>query len=546
VEVHVEAVRAFEERSASARDHPLRRRPPPRSVLLGAIVVALTVLVPTAYLIVRASQGGANDLVAILTDGRTIALLGRTIALALAVTAGALLIGVPIAWLTTRTDLPGRRAFAVLTALPLVIPTYVGGYTFIAALGPKGIAQGLLAPLGVDRLPEFYGFFGAWLVLTLFTYPYVLLTVRAAVRRLDPALEEAARALGRSDRETFRRIVLPQLRPAATAGALLVALYTIHDFGAVSLLRYDTFTRAIYISYQGSFDRNRAAVLSLVLVALTMIVLAVEARGRGRAAYYRSHGSAPREPRIRGLGRRRWPAFAACTALVSVALALPVGVITYWLVRSAREGAGIGRTLGAALHSFEASGLAAILAVAAAWPIAVMAVRFPGRLARATERASFTGYALPGVVVALSLVFFGIRAAPALYQTLVMLVFAYIVLFLPQAGGALRASLLQLNPALEEASHSLGAGRLRTVRRVILPLVRPGIAAGAALVFLTAMKELPATLLLAPTGFRTLATEVWSATNASFFDRAAPPALGIVLASSIPLAALMLRERSAR
>ncbi len=546
MEVPVEAVRAFEERSASARDHPLRRRPPPPAVLLGAIAVALVVLIPTAYLIVRASQGGARDLFEILTDGRTLALLGRTVALALAVTAGALAIGVPLAWLTTRTDLPGRRAFAVLTALPLVIPTYVGGYTFIAALGPKGIAQGLLAPLGVDRLPEFYGFFGAWLVLTLFTYPYVLLTVRAAVRRLDPALEEAARALGRSDRETFRRIVLPQLRPAATAGALLVALYTIHDFGAVSLLRYDTFTRAIYISYQGSFDRNRAAVLSLVLVALTMLVLAVEARGRGRAAYYRSHGSAPREPRIRRLGRRRWPAFAACTALVSVALALPVSVITYWLVRSAREGAGIGRTLGAALHSFEASGLAAILAVAAAWPIAVMAVRFPGRLARATERASFTGYALPGVVVALSLVFFGIRAVPALYQTLFMLVFAYIVLFLPQAGGALRASLLQLNPALEEASHSLGAGRLRTVRRVILPLVRPGIAAGAALVFLTAMKELPATLLLAPTGFRTLATEVWSATNASFFDRAAPPALGIVLASSIPLAALMIRERRAR
>ncbi|MGH2786040.1 MAG: ABC transporter permease, partial [Actinomycetota bacterium] len=185
-------------------------------------------------------------------------------------------------------------------------------------------------------------------------------------------------------------------------------------------------------------------------------------------------------------------------------------------------------------------------AVAAAWPIAVLAVRFPGRLARVTERASYTGYALPGLVVALSLVFFGIRAVPALYQTLFMLVFAYIVLFLPQAGGALRASLLQINPALEEASHSLGAGRYRTIGRVVLPLIRPGIAAGVALVFLTAMKELPATLLLAPTGFRTLATEIWSATNAAFFDRAAPPALAIVLASSIPLAVLMFRERGLR
>ncbi len=514
--------------------------------MAGAIVVALVVLIPTAYLVVRAAEGGAHDFWATLTDARTVALLGRTVALAAAVTAGALAIGVPLAWLTTRTDLPGRRVIAVLTALPLVIPTYVGGYTFVAALGPKGIAQSILEPLGVDRLPEIYGFFGAWLVLTLFTYPYVLLTVRAAVKRLDPALEEAARALGRSDRETFRRIVLPQLRPAATAGALLVALYTIHDFGAVSLLRYDTFTRAIYTSYQGSFDRTRAAVLSLVLVGLTLVVLAAEARGRGRATYYRSHGSAPREPRVRRLGRRRWPAFAACSGLIGIALALPVGVIVYWMVRSAREGAGLGRTLIAAAHSFEASGIAAILAVAAAWPIAVMAVRFPGRLARVTERASYTGYALPGLVVALALVFFGIRAVPALYQTLFMLVFAYIVLFLPQAGGALRASLLQLNPALEEASHSLGAGRYRTIGRVVLPLIRPGIAAGMALVFLTAMKELPATLLLAPTGFRTLATEIWSATNAAFFDRAAPPALAIVLASSIPLAVLMMRERGAR
>jgi iron(III) transport system permease protein len=541
----MDAAGALAERAPSPRAKE-SRRPPPRSVAAGAVVVALVVLLPTAYMIVRASEGGAHDFLATITDGTTFALLLRTLALAAAVTAGALAIGVPLAWLTTRTDLPGRRAFAVLTALPLVIPTYVGGYAFVAALGPKGLAQELLAPLGIERLPEIYGFFGAWLVLTLFTYPYVLLTVRAAVRRLDPAVEEAARALGRSDRETFRRIVLPQLRPAATAGGLLVALYTIHDFGAVSLLRYDTFTRSIYVSYQGSFDRSRAAVLSLVLVALTILILAVESRARGRAAYYRSHAGAPRRPRERRLGRRRWPAFAACSALVSVALLLPLGVVTYWMLHSAREGGDIGRTLGAALNSFEASALGAVLAVAAAWPIAVMAVRFPGRLARATERASYTGYALPGLVVALALVFFGIRAAPALYQTLVLLVFAYIVLFLPQAQGPLRASLLQLNPALEDAAHSLGAGRLRTVGRVILPLVRPGIAAGAALVFLTAMKELPATLLLAPTGFRTLATEVWTATNASFFDRAAPPALAIVLASSIPLAVLMLREKSTR
>ena len=539
----VEAGRALDELVEPRRHRP-SRRPPPRSVVAGAIAVAAAVLIPLAYLLVRASQGGAQAFVETLTDGRTLELLGRTVALAAAVTAAAVAIGVPTAWLTARTDLPGRRAFAVLTALPLVIPSYVGGYAFVAALGPKGLAQGWLSPFGVDRLPPIYGFFGAWLVLTLFTYPYVLLTVRAAIRRLDPDLEDASRSLGRGPQETFRRVVLPQLRPAATAGGLLVALYTIHDFGAVSLMRYDTFTLSIYTSYQGSFDRSRAAVLGLALVALTMAVLVIEARARGRAAYYRSHAGPPRSPRIVRLGRRRWSAFAGCATLVGVALALPVGVIAYWLVRSAREGPGLGRTVVAAAHSFEASGLAAILAVGAAWPIAVLAVSFPGRASRVLERMSFIGYALPGIVVALSLVFVGIRAVPALYQSLAMLVFAYVVLFLPQAGGAIRASLLQVNPALEEGAHSLGAGRLRTVRRVVFPLVRPGLAAGAALVFLTAMKELPATLLLAPTGFRTLATEVCSATDAAFFARAAPPALGLVIASSIPLAVLMMRERT--
>ena len=510
------------------------------------MAVAAAVLIPLVYLLVRASDGGAHQFVETLANRRTLELLGRTVALAAAVTAAATAIGVVLAWLTTRTDLPGRRVFAVLSALPLVIPSYVGGYAFIAALGPKGLAQGWLSPFGVERLPGIYGFFGAWLVLTLFTYPYVLLTVRAAVRRLDPDLEDAGRSLGRSERDTFRRVVLPQLRPSATAGALLVALYTIHDFGAVSLMRFDTFTLAIYTSYQGSFDRSRAAVLGLALVALTMVLLAAEVRARGRASYYRTHAGPPRAHRIVRLGRKRWAAFAGCAALVGVALLLPVGVIVYWLVRGGGGGSDITRTFSAGINSIQASGLAAILAVGAAWPIAVMSVRFPGRTARGLERVSYIGYALPGIVVALSLVFFGIRAVPALYQSLVMLVFAYIVLFLPQAGGGIRASLLQLNPALEEAAQSLGARRLATVRRVIVPLVRPGLAAGAALVFLTAMKELPATLLLAPTGFRTLATEVWSATDAAFFARAAPPALALVVASSVPLAVLISREKVAR
>jgi iron(III) transport system permease protein len=526
---------------------PARSRPRPasRTLLLGGLIVAAATALPAVYLFIRSADAGAGGIWDILSQSRTIGLLLRTIALTAAVTTSAVVVAVPLAWLTAKSDLPGRRVWAVLLALPLVVPSYVGGYALVAALGPKGIVQGWLDPLGVQRLPSLYGFPGAWLALTLFTYPYLFLTVRAVLRGMDPALEEASLGLGRSRAETFRRVVLPQMRPAIAAGSLLVALYTLHDFGAVSLLRYDSFTRAIYVSYSGSFDRTRAAVLSLMLVALAVIVVAAEVRSRGRAAYHRTHGTAARRAPPVPLGAWKLPALVACGGVLALALGLPVGVITYWLVRSARAAEPLGPTLTAGANSLKVSAAAAAVAVAASWPVAMLAVRHRGRFSRLVEGASFVGFALPGIVVALSLVFFGIRLAPALYQTLLLLVFAYCVLFLPQSVGAVRASLLQVNPNLEDAARALGSRQAAVLRRVVLPLVRPGVAAAAALVFLTAMKELPATLLLAPAGFRTLATEMWSATNAAQFDRAAPPALMLVLLSSLPLALLVARETRA-
>jgi iron(III) transport system permease protein len=227
---------------------------------------------------------------------------------------------------------------------------------------------------------------------------------------------------------------------------------------------------------------------------------------------------------------------------VLLALALHVGIIVYWLARGIAAGEPLRLTFSAAAHSLQASALGALAAVVVAWPVAVLSARYPGRFSHLVERTSYTGYALPGLVVALALVFFGARYAPGLYQTRVTLVFAYVVLFLPQAMGALRASLLQVNPTLEEAARSLGSSSTEVFRRVVLPLVRPGALTGFALVFLTAMKELPATLLLAPIGFPTLATQVWNATSEAFFARAAAPALGLVLLSSVPLAILVLRE----
>jgi iron(III) transport system permease protein len=229
-------------------------------------------------------------------------------------------------------------------------------------------------------------------------------------------------------------------------------------------------------------------------------------------------------------------------AVVLVALVVPVATLVTWLVVGAREGIHLPDTVKAAGHSAQAAGLGALAAVVAAWPVAFLAARHRGAVARWTERAAYAGYARPGLVVALSLVFFGARVATPLYQTVAMLVVAYLVLFLPQGVGALRATLGQISPRLEEASRSLGASRWRTTRRVLLPLVRPGAVAAFALVFLTAMKELPAALLLGPTGWDTLATRVWASTSEGFFARAAAPALVLIVVSSIPMTFLALRR----
>jgi iron(III) transport system permease protein len=511
-------------------------------VRLLALLVGVSAAIPLSYLIVRVWEMGWGDAWAIATSARTRTVLIDTIVLAVSVTAAALAISVPLAWLTTRTDLPARRTWVVLTALPLAIPTYVGSFAMIGALGPRGIVQGWLEPLGVDRLPSIYGFGGAFVVLTLFTYPYLLLTVRAAYNRLDPSLEEASRTLGRNSLVTFLRVVVPQLKPSIAAGSLLVALYVLSDFGAVSMLRYDTFTRAIYLQYRGGLDRGSAAVMGLMLVLLTIAVLAGEQRLRGSGSLHRLHGSGARVAATVHLGRWRWVAAGVCTTLVTVALVIPLAVIGYWLWRGTRVGESWFPAWSLVTNSLWASALGALLTVACAWPVAMLAVRSPGRSSRLVERLSWSGYALPGIVVALALVFFGAKYVPWAYQTMAMLVFAYMVLFLPQAIGAIRSSLLQVTPSVEEASHLLGSGSFATFRRVVLPLTRPGVTAGAALVFLTCMKELPATLLLSPTGYGTLATRVWTASNEAFLARAAAPALALVVLSSLPMLVLVRRE----
>lgn len=508
------------------------------------LLIALVMMLPLAYLLFRAGGVGWTEVLSLLGRTRLLSIMWNSLLLVCGVTILSLALALPFAWLTERTDLPGWRVWTVLAVMPLVIPSYVGGFTLIAMFGPRGVLQELLAPFGVERLPSIYGFTGALWVLTLFTYPYIFMSIRAALHRFDPSLEEAARSLGFNGLQTFLRVTLPNLRPAITAGGLLVALYTLSDFGAVSLLRFNSFTRAIYVQYLSSFDRNVASLLSLALIVFTIILLLLErnSRGRGRPRYYRSSAgvAAPRK-RIE-LARRKWPALAFCGAVVLAALVLPTGVILYWLLRGLTSGESLAPVWAATLNSFRAGALAAVAAAVLGLPVAYAAVRMGGRLMSFAARAVYLGYGLPGIVIALSLVFFGANFAPWLYQTMWMLVFAYVVRFLPQAMGAMQISLMQMNPRLEEAGRSLGLGNRAVFRRITAPIVRPGVLAGMALVFLTTVKELPATLLLSPTGFSTLATQIWSGTDEAFFARAAAPALILLTMSAFSIFLVLMQE----
>ena len=518
---------------------------PPAAIWLPALLVAAALAASPIYLVGR-TLGAGPEAAELILRPRTLWLAARTLALMGTVMVGCLVIAAPLAWLTVRTDLPGRGFWRVATMLPLALPSYIVGFAVTAGLGPRGILQGWLeAAFGIERLPSIYGFAGAAFTLIIISFPYALLPIRAALWSLDASLEESARALGHSRWQTFRRVTLPLLRPAILAGGLLTALYTLSDFGAVAMMKYETFAWSIYIQYGAALNRTLAAAWSLALIALALAVVWGESAARGAASggrYYRSRGGASRPAERVALGWWRWPALAGVGLVALVSLGLPLGILAYWTARGVAAGEPLALLWRAAGNSVGVSALAAGLTVLCAAPIAVLSVRYPGRFSRWLERLGFVGFALPGIVIALGLVYFGANYAPWLYQSLGMLAVAYTTLFLPAAVGALRASLAQARPEFEEAARSLGKSPLATLLTVTLPLARPGILTGAALVFLLTMKELPATLILSPIGFTTLASSIWSAAEEAFFARAAAPALLLVAVSSLPLAIIALRE----
>lgn len=493
---------------------------------LAALAATAIAVLPLAYLVIRATSGGLAAFAEVLWRPRTLELVLASVQLAVAVTASCVVLGVGLGWLVTRTDLPGRRVWQVALALPLAVPSYIAAWAWLA-----------LAP-GVA------GFAGSYLVLTTISYPYVLLPVVAALRRTDPALEDVARTLGLTAAQAFWRVAVPQLRPATIGGALLVGLYVISDFGAVATMRYEVLTTSIYRAYRSVFDPVPAAVLGcLVALIALLLIVAVRAVGGRRGATMAAR-PARRHPTAR-LGRLGWPTLILPAGLLALVLGVTGAGLVEW---SARETVPVEwpELLGVIANTLGVSALAAACVVLIATPVAVLAARHPGWVSRVAEFSAYLGHALPGVVVGLGVVYFGIRVATPLYQEMPLLVFGYVVLFVSLALGVIHNAVAQVSPRLGEQACLLGRSRW-SAAAVQVRLIAPGMSMAAALVCLTVMKELPATLFLRPTGFDTLATEVWSRINALSYAGAAPYAAAIIVLAAVPTAALsLLGERRQR
>lgn len=503
---------------------------------IATAVVLLPALIPPVSLTWQVITQGIGTPIPLQ---RLVELFLGTLALTVAVTVTALGIGTATAWLTNRTNVPGRRLWMILAALPLVIPSYMAALTIIGATGPAGL---LSIWLGVE-IPTPYGFVGAWLALSLFLAPMAHLIVTPALRLIDPATEEAATGLGANRIRVFFTITLLQLRPALVSAGLMVGLYTISDFGAVSLLRFDTFTRAIFTLYAGQIDRRPAAALSVVLMVLALVILFLERRTRSRAGYHLKSASRRRR-RIRLTKWGKNGALVFLGSFVFVALIVPISVLLFWLIRGLNAGQDLGMFWDEIARSLSVSLLAAAAAAVVSLPIAMVTTWKRGRFSNAAETGTWMIYALPHITVGVAVVAFALQWVRPLYQTLALLVLTYVAMFMAQSVSTTQDSLRRANSDLEDASRGMGRGPLETLRRVTVPLARPGLVAGSALVFLSVMKELPATLLLRPNGFETLAIRIWSSTGEGFYTRASAASLALLAVSIVPLLALTYRDLS--
>ncbi len=513
-------------------------RLPPWYFLLPSIFVALAVMVPVFYLFVRAFEGEWAQIADLIWRPRNLVLLWNTLALTAGVLVVTFIVAFPLAWLVCRTNIPGVKWITLVGILPLAIPGYVLAY---AMLGLGGETGSMAQWFGVV-IPRVSGYWGSLIVISLYTFPYLFLNLRSGLMGIDVSTEEAARSMGLNTLQIIRRVTLPQLRPSMLAGMLIIALYVVGDFGAVSLMRFETLSFALYLQYAAAYDRVYAALIAIMLLGITATIILAEYRLLKIFFFTQMQLRKNQYQRVSKLGRLKLPAMLFVITLFVISVALPITSIAFWMTGGVNPV--IGQQLWSALFSsFIASLPAALLAILFAVPLAYIGMRFKSVLTGLLQRIAYLGYATPPLALALAWVFFSLALDPvvAVYQSLVLLIFCYAIHFLAESLSPIRSAMYHISPRLEEAARSLGYGRFKAFIYSTLPLLYHGIMAGFIFVFLSAMKELPITILLSPAGFDTLALNVWSYSAEAMFAEAAPFALTILLFSGLFVSLLFTR-----
>lgn len=496
-------------------------RRPPTPLLVVAGVAALLAATPLIYVAARTGAAGLDGIMAVWERPRVPLLVRNTLLLGAGVAVASAVLGIASAAALTRVRLPAPRLFAVLTALPLAVPSYLAAFGWLATF------------------PSINGYWPAWLVLTATTTPYVTLPVAAALRQHGSSHSDVARTLGHGRVRTFLTVTWPLIRPSTIAGTLLVFLYVIADFGGVSLFRFPVLSTAIHQAYGASFDRYYAAVLAAMLVLLALVVLWSERRVRSRR-----HFAAARERRP-ARASTLLPTIAA-GATIALAPLLAIGVPIFALIvrlldaTSVRD-TDLGRLAESAVTTLGISVAGAVAAVLLAIPVATLAARYRGRIVSIIEGLSSLPLALPGIVVGLGLVYFSLRTVPAIYQTTILLVLGYGIMFSPKAIGTIRSAMERVPARLEDVAACLGYRPFDVWRKVTLRIARPAIFTSALLIAVIAMKELPATIMLRPTGMNTLAIDLWTRTEIAEYGAAVPYAITLLLVATVPAIALAPR-----
>jgi iron(III) transport system permease protein len=471
-------------------------------------------------------------------------LLLNTVRLAASVACLTLVLGVSTAWFVTRVEFPGRRLWEGALVLPLAMPTYVLAYIYSYLLGFGGpveqVWQTIAGPQARIFSPQSY--LGATLVMTLDTFPFVYLLSRSALLSMNVSFEEVSRASGISRMKTLWLVTLPLMRPSIAAGLALVILYVVSDFGAVSLLRYQTLTYAVFQQMTGRSDNTAASILSLLLVGLALVFLITERWFRHRSRFYQTSGRyrSPERQRSGWLGTFLITGYLGL--IVGAAFGLPAYLLISWCVSPEAQATIDNRFYGFLWNSGFLAACAATGGVLIGLPLAYLASRRPTWLNLGCLQAAYAGYVLPGPVVALAVLVLCLNLTPFIYGSVLVLIVAYVIHFLPAGLQSLEPALQQITPNLEEVARTLGLGVRQTWQRVTLPLVRNGFVVAWVLMFLQTTKELPATLLLRPVGFDTLAIRVWMEASEEYYQLAAPSALLIVLLGLPTLVLLVSKD----